>query len=257
MHITSLQTITHHSRSNYFGPVKVSKTTPNNQVILQDRQRCSKPTKNFPGHFVLIPPIQSHQRHHPSLETHPGPFKSSKSFVDRLSPLQDHQLCSRSTQTYPDYLCLPQLLQTIATIPHYSRITLEQSKPPRLLQMTKTYSKNNSIVPGPPRHLLATSFSSQPLQTIIVITQTHHGPLKASQSLPDQLALLQDHQLCSRYTQTNPGYTHAYRSLSRLSLPSPITPELPWTSPSLPDHCRKPGLTPGPPALFQTNHDLP
>ena len=96
-----------HSRPSPITPdrtgLKVSPTTPNNQDILQHRQHCSKRTKNFPGHFVLIPPIQSRQRHHPSLTTHPGPFKSAQGFVDRLSPLQDHQLCSRSTQTYPEY----------------------------------------------------------------------------------------------------------------------------------------------------------
>ena len=34
------------------------------------------------------------------------------------------------------------------------------------------------------------------------------------------------------------------------------TPELPWTSHNLPDHCRRPGLIPWSPALYQTNCDL-
>jgi pterin-4a-carbinolamine dehydratase len=97
------------------------------------------------------------------------------------------------------------------------------SKPPRPLQMTRTYSRTNSIVPGPLRHLLATLFSSKPLQTIIAITQTLHGPLKASKRLPDWLSLLQDHHLCSRSTQTNLGY----------SMPFAVTPDYHYHHPSL------------------------
>ena len=76
--------------------------------------------------------------------------------------------------------------------------------------------------------------------------QNHHGPLKP----PDH----------SRSTRTTTGpqtllqvhsnqswLLHAYRSQS-------ITPELPWTSQSLPDHSKQPGHSPGLPALFQTNH---
>ena len=128
--------------------------------------------------------------------------------------------------------------------------------------MTKTYSKtNNSIVPGPPRHLLATSFSYQQLRTIIVIIQTNHGPLKSSQSLPDRLALLQDHQLCSRYTQTNPGYTpclsqllqtittvthHSRTTLDQSKPPRPLqkTRTYSWTTSTVPNQPRPFLVTP-------------
>ena len=52
------------------------------------------------------------------------------------------------------------------------------------------------------------------------------------------------------------GLLHTYSNHSRPSLPSTITPELPWTSHSLSDHSRQPWLTPWLPALFQANHDL-
>ena len=70
-----------------------------------------------------------------------------------------------------------------------------------------TPSRTTTTVPGSPRPLLATSFLSQPLQILIVIIQTHFGPLESSQSLSDRLSSLQDHQLCSRSTQFNPSYS--------------------------------------------------
>ena len=48
----------------------------------------------------------------------------------------------------------------------------------------------------------------------------------------------------------------AYRSHARLSLPSLITPELPWTSQSLPDHFKQIRNYSWTPALFLTNHCL-
>jgi hypothetical protein len=117
------------------------------------------------------------------------------------------------------------------------------------------------IVPGPPRHLLATSFLSQQLRTIIVIIQTNHGSLKSSQSLPDRLALLQDHQLCSRYTQTNPGYApcllqllqtittvthHSRTTLDQSKPPRPLqkTRTYSWTTSTVPNQPRPFLVTP-------------
>ena len=67
----------------------------------------------------------------------------------------------------------------------------------------------------------------------------------------------------------SPLYIYWYLTLhlSRHSTPIPATPDHhylqslqiypgPWTNQSLPEISRKPGLTPGPPALFQANHDL-
>ena len=118
-----------------------------------------------------------------------------------------------------------------------------------------TPSRTTTTVPGSPRPLLATSFLFQPLQILIVIIQTHCGPLEASQSLSDRLSPLQDLQLCSRSTQSNPRYTmhiaatpdHHYHYISLQNYHEPV-----W----LPDNSQQSGYSPGPPALFQANHDL-
>ena len=100
--------------------------------------------------------------------------------------------------------------------------------------MTKTYSRINSTVPGSPRPVLATLFSSHPLQTINAITQTYHGPLKAFQGLPDQLSPVQEYLLCSRSTQTYLKYSmltaatpdHHYHHPSRQNYPRPVKASL-------------------------------
>ena len=109
--------------------------------------------------------------------------------------------------------------------------------------MTRTYFRTSITVPGPPRPLRVISFSSQPLLIIIAITQTHHGPLEAFQSLSDLPSLLEVYLNQSRLL-------HANRSPSRPSLPSLITPELPWASQSIPYHFKQPKLFSGPPRTF-------
>ena len=110
---------------------------------------CSRPTTTSPGNFILISPPPDHHRHHPD-----QPW-TTQSLPDRLALLQDHQLCSRYTQTNPGYTpCLSQPLQTITTVTHHSRTTMDQSKPPRLLQKTMTHSWTtllSSTVPNQPR----------------------------------------------------------------------------------------------------------
>ena len=114
-------------------------------------------------------------------------------------------------------------------------------------------SRTTTAVPGSPRPLLATSFLSQPLQIPIAIIPILYGPLEPFW----WLSPLQDHQLCSRSTQSNPGYSmpiaatpdHHYHHISLQNYHE-------WKSIRLPDNSQQPGYSPGPPALFQTNHDL-
>ena len=136
---------------------------------------------------------------------------------------------------------------------HHSRTTLNQSNSLRPLQTTRTFFRTTRTVSSQPITLLATLYSFQQFKTINTITHhsthTHHqsNPLK---SLLDRLNPLQDHHLCFRPTQTNPGY----------SMSIAATPDSHYHHPSLqnylPDHCRRTGLTPWLLALFQTNHDL-
>ena len=68
--------------------------------------------------------------------------------------------------------CLSQSNQTIPSITHHSKTTLDQSNPPRSLQKTRNFSMITSTVPNQPRAFLAGPNLSQPLQTIITIA--HH-----------------------------------------------------------------------------------
>ena len=127
-------------------------TTPNNQDILQDRQRCSKPTKDVMATLYLSHPfkaINAITHHSRPIMDHSNPPRTL------LSLLQDHLLCSRSTHTNPDYF-----MSTAATSDH-------RYYPPLL--------------------------------------QNYAGPVKASQTTPDDQDLLQDQQHCSRPTTTSPG----------------------------------------------------
>ena len=252
-----------HSRPSPITPdrtgLKVSPTTPNNQDILQHRQHCSKQTKNFPGHFVLIP---THSK--PST---PSPITQDPSWTIQIRPglcwsikptTKQPTLFQVHSNLFWIFFCLPQLLQTIASITITPELCWTSESLPDHSWWPRLTPRSTSlmIVPGPPQHLLATSFSSQQLRTIIVIIQTNHWPLKSSQSLPDRLALLQDYQLCSRYTQTNPDYTrclsqplqtintvtrHSRTTLDQSKPPRPLqkTRTYSWTTSTVP-----------------TNHDL-
>ena len=168
----------------------------------------------------------NHHYHYPSLQNYTGRVKVSHNTSNNQNIFQDHQRCSKTITNFPGYSVL--VPRTIIAISHPSGLILpsqsipDHSRWPGLIPGLTT-------VPGRPLLLLSTSFLSQPLQTICAITWTHHGPLKASQSLNDWASPLQNHQLCSRFTQTNPGYSCISQPL-RLSLSSSITPELP-TSP--------------------------
>ena len=96
-----------------------------------------------------------------------GPLEASPSLSDRLSPLQDHQLCFRSTQSNPRY-SMP--IAAINNITYHSRTTMNQYKTPR---QQLRYSPGPPVLPNQPRTFLANpNLSSQPLQTTDVIT--HH-----------------------------------------------------------------------------------
>ena len=129
-------------------------------------------------------PLQMTRTYSRANNTVPGPPQPlrAKSLHDWLSPLQDHQLCSRSAQTKPGYSIPIAAIQTITIITHHSRVTLGPSKSPMPLQTTRTHSRTASTVPNQPGTFLATPYLSQPVQTTNAIT--HHFRTSMGQAKP-------------------------------------------------------------------------
>ena len=116
-----------------------------------------------------------------------------------------------------------------------------------------------STVPSQPRPFLATLnvFRTTPdNQRDHPSLLNYPGPVEAYQTTPEDQDLLYDHPHCFKPTTTFPGYSKRIPDHSRRPTRSPITPELPWTSQSLPNHSRPNRITKETQKLFQAHTDL-
>ena len=137
-----LQTITHHSRSHWTQSLsdhsKQPGHSPGPPALFQANQELSWPLCTYPTHSKPSTPSPITQDPSWTIQIRPGFCWSIKSTTRPPTLFQVHLKLSWI------------FLSTTATSDHsfhhhYSRIMLDQSKPPRPFQMTKTYSKIISI----------------------------------------------------------------------------------------------------------------